>query len=105
VGFALVRSRAGEKGLTGRAHLPDEELVQKSRAGAADGWGRSVSGREGARREHGRAWRMGRAGPRAGGGGGARAREGGGEGGPELAQPGRGRGIFLFLFVFSFLFP
>jgi hypothetical protein len=103
VGFALVRSRAGEKGLTGRAHLPDEELVRKSRAGAADGWGRLVSGREGARREHGRAWRMGRAGPRAGGGE-ERGREREGE---KVGQnwPSRGGGEeFSFFFLFSLFF-
>jgi hypothetical protein len=42
-----VRSRAGEKELTGGAHLPKEERARESGAGVADGWGRSVSGREG----------------------------------------------------------
>jgi hypothetical protein len=40
-----VKSRVGEKGWTGEAHLLEEEMARESGVGAADGWGRSVSGR------------------------------------------------------------
>jgi hypothetical protein len=75
-----VKSQAREKGLTGGASLLEEEGARESGAGMADGWGRSVSGREGPRRERGHARRLGREWR-----GGTRAREGGGEDGPESA--------------------
>jgi hypothetical protein len=55
-----VKSQAREKGLTGGASLLEEEGARESGAGMADGWGRSVSGREGPRRERGHARRLGR---------------------------------------------
>jgi hypothetical protein len=80
-----VKSRVGTKGLTGGSHLLEEERARESGAGAADGWGRSVSGREGGAvrawgaRSSGAAW------AESGGGGRTRAREGGGGVGPKSA--------------------
>jgi hypothetical protein len=89
-----VKSRAGTKGLTGGALLPEEERSQESEASAADGWGWSVSGRRGA----------------SVGGRGGWAVCGGGECGREREWAGNdpaeeGEGFSFFLFSFSFLFP
>jgi hypothetical protein len=82
--------------------LQEEERARESGAAAADGWGRSVSGREGAPRKRGRAQRMGRTGPRAGGmSAGARGR-GRRWAGIGPVEEGERNFPFSFCFLFSF---
>jgi hypothetical protein len=102
-----VKSRAGTKGLTGGARLPEGERRERAgRLRLTGGAGRSaregesvVRARAGGRMGRvGREEREGNAGTRGGGG-----REGG-ELEPDPAQPRGGEGFFLFPFLFSFLF-
>jgi hypothetical protein len=101
----------GTRGLTSGPGLPAEERRERERGGAADGWGRPVSGssaREGSAADGwGRGVRRGRGHTMLGclGHGRERGRGGrarGGWLGPEAAQP-RGGFFLLFLFFFYFL--
>jgi hypothetical protein len=103
--FTPVKSRAGTKGLTGVAHLPEEERARESGAGAANGWGWAVSGRGVERGASAGAWADGPHRPQAEGGERGCARERG-KLGLETAQPrgGEGFSFFFFFYLFSLFF-
>jgi hypothetical protein len=108
-GERAVEVMGGTRGLTGEPGLPAEERRERERGGAADGWGRPVSGsgaREGSaadgwdrgvRRGRGRAM-LGCLGRERLRGRGGRARGGSGLG---RKQPSRGGRVFPFT-SFSF---